>query len=282
MRVLVTGGGGFIGSHVTAELLRNDHIPVVMDLSHGGNVTDQESWAKMPECDAVIHLAGVLGTAELFDDPYTAIDVNIKGAVRALEYCTQTGARLVQITMPDCWENVYQATKHCANKLATAWHRAFGVPVVSVRAFNVYGQGQQHGPGHPQKIIPTFATAAWEGKPIPIWGDGSQYVDLISADDVASVLVQALESPGKDEVIDAGTGQGHTVMQVAHMVWNIARPGEPLLTQFLPMRQGETDTFGRATIAALHGWNHLTRKPEWNEAHFADVVRWYKDYGSRR
>src|SRR6478752_5341040 len=94
--------------------------------------------------------------------------------------------------MPDSdWANVYQATKLCSMKLATAWHRNFGVPVSHVRAFNAYGPGQKYGVGHPQKFLPTFASLAWRGEPIPIWGDGLQSVDPIHVDEVARMLVDA-------------------------------------------------------------------------------------------
>jgi len=76
--------------------------------------------------------------------------------------------------------------------MATAWHHAYDVGVSHVRAYNAYGPGQAYGPGHPQKILPTFARAAWEGRPIPIWGDGEQTVDLVHSDDVARMLVDAL------------------------------------------------------------------------------------------
>jgi len=279
MKVLVTGGNGFIGSHVALELERRNHELVVMDRGTDAraDVRDPEAWARVAPVDAVIHMAGVLGTAELFDTPMLAVNTNIGGTINALQYCREHDARLVEIIMPDCWDNVYQATKHCAQKLATAWHRAFDIPTVSVRAFNVYGKRQAWGPGHPQKIVPTFATHAALGKPIPIWGSGYQHVDLISAEDTAKVLVAALETPGKDEVIDAGTGHRQTVFEVATNVWSAAQPDEQPILQFHPMRLGETTGMRRDTVSNCEGWGYLADedKPTWDPAHLADVVSWY-------
>src|SRR5689334_5442779 len=137
----------------------------------------------------VSHLAGMLGTSELFDRPREAVDINVKGTLNVPNWCQQEEAAYVGITMPDSsWANVYQATKPCAMRLATARHRNFGVPVSHVRAFNVYGPGQKHGPGHPQKFLPTFATRAWAGLPLPVFGNGLQTIDPVWVGDVARML----------------------------------------------------------------------------------------------
>jgi hypothetical protein len=96
---------------------------------------------------------------------------------------------------------VYTATKVAATRLASAYHHTHGLPVSHVRAFNAFGPGQAHGPGHPQKIIPTFAVEAWAGRPIPIWGDGNQTVDLIHTSDLARMLVDAIDH-GDDVTFD--------------------------------------------------------------------------------
>ena len=119
-------------------------------------------------CDAVIHLAGILGTEELFHDPHRAVDVNIKGTLNVLEACRMHELGHVGVTMLQVWENVYQATKNCAaDRLASAWHRHYGMPVSHVRAFNGFGPGQAFGPGHSRKIFPTFAAAAWKSHSHP-------------------------------------------------------------------------------------------------------------------
>lgn len=251
MKVLVTGGGGFLGAYVVDALHAAGHDTMVLDRPH--SVLDIGDWEP---ADAVIHLAGVLGTTELFDGFDQAVDVNVKGAQRVLEYCRRHDARFVGITMPSVWVNVYSATKGCARALASAWHESFGVPVSHVRAFNAFGVGQKYGHGHPQKIIPTFSTLAWRGEPIPVWGDGEQTVDLVSASDVASVLTQALGF-GDDDVFDAGSGEEWSVVNVARFV--IEATGSSSEIKHHPMRNGERP--GTRLCATGEGWGMLTTKP---------------------
>src|SRR5258705_9210047 len=171
MRIAITGGGGFLGATAIAYAEEQGHEVWRFDRTDGNDILGDLHALK--DAETVIHMAGMLGTAELFDTPEEAVEANVVGTLRVLEWCKKNGAGFVGITMPDSnWANVYQATKLCALRLATAWHRNFGVPVSHVRAFNAYGEGQKHGPGHPQKFLPTFSTLAWQGKPLPVWGSG--------------------------------------------------------------------------------------------------------------
>lgn len=255
MRVLVTGGAGFIGRHVVDHLRYVGAEPVVLDRPH--NVLSHWDVAELGEgCNAVIHLAGALGTAELFDNFDYAVDTNVKGTQRVLEFCRETGAHYVGITMPDVWANVYQATKQCAKTLATAYHESFGVPVSHVRAFNAFGVGQAYGPGHPQKIIPTFASLAWRGEDIPVWGDGTQTVDLVSATDLAKVLVNVLHY-GDNRVYDGGSGVEWSVWKTAEFVNRYCGGKSKII--HLPMRDGERPH--THLCATGENWSRLRERP---------------------
>jgi UDP-glucose 4-epimerase len=227
----------------------------------------------------VIHLAGVLGTDELFDDVERAIQVNVTGAARVLDWCTRRNIGYVGITMPPVFPSVYTATKLAADRLATAYHHAYGLPVAHVRAFNAYGPGQAFGPGHPQKIIPTFAVAGWRNEPIPVWGDGEQIVDLVHAEDVGRMLVEAAMGPMDDRTYDAGTCVPVTVKEVAHRVLDMT--GSTAGIKYLPMRRGET--MSRALSAATGtGWTDLRRRTKWHPTHdwnrVEQAVRWYRRF----
>jgi UDP-glucose 4-epimerase len=173
--------------------------------------------------------------------------------------------------MPAVYPSVYTATKICAQHLATAWHHAFGVPVAHVRAFNAYGPGSSVAkPGYPQKIVPTFARAAWAGKPIPVMGDGKQIVDLIHTDDIARMLLDATQH-GDNAMFEAGTGQAVTVNEVAHRILDIT--GSTAGIEYVPMRRGETPT---QVVAAGEGWDRLDWRPELDWNRFAEAVRTYR------
>jgi UDP-glucose 4-epimerase len=271
VKIAVTGGGGFIGAATIAYAHDEGHQAWAFDRSNGDDILG--SLESLRDATHIIHLAGMLGTSELFDTPEQAIEANVTGTLRILEWCREIGAGYVGITMPDSdWANIYQATKLCAMRLASAWHRSYGIPVSHVRAFNAFGPGQKHGPGHPQKIIPTFATYAWAEKPIPIWGSGLQTVDLVHVSDIARMLVEATEW-GDDQVFDAGTGESQTVRQVAATVNRIC--GQPQDSfHYLPMRKGETPESD--IVAKGEGWELLGWGPEFEKEDLIATVRFYK------
>lgn len=255
MRIAVTGGGGFIGQATMMAGRAMGYEMMSFDHRDGNNILGPLTALDNFKAKSVIHLAGMLGTHELFDNVHGAIDVNIHGTVKILDWCRHAGAGYVGITMPPVFPSVYTATKICADRLATAWNREFGVPVAKVRAFNAFGPGQAHGPRHPQKIIPTFAVNAWQRKPIPIWGDGTQTVDLIDVGQIARILIEATQLTD-DVTIDAGSGVAYPVRQIADMVQTVT--GSIIPHEFLPMRRGEVPT----NIRALgEGWDRLSFRP---------------------
>lgn len=268
MRVAVTGGNGFIGRAVVAELAALGHDPLVLGLEDGFDVREPFKL----DADACIHLAGMLGTHELFDAVHEAIDVNVHGTVNVLEACRRAGARYVGISMPPVFRSVYTATKVAATRLADAWHDTYGVPVAHVRAFNAFGPGQAHGPGHPQKIVPTFAVEALAGRPIPIWGDGEQTVDLVHTSDLARMLVDALRFDDA-QTFDGGTGLPLTVNGVAGLVLRMARSKAGVV--HLPMRRGEVPS---QIVAEGEGWDLLGWKPMFRVADLAAAVLSYAEH----
>jgi len=268
-RIVVTGGNGFLGRAVVKEAEERGHKVWSFDRKNKQDVLG--SLRDFDGADTVIHLAGVLGTSELFDIPETAIDVNVKGSLRVLQWCRDNGAAYVGITMLPVFPSVYTASKVCAQNLATAWHRAYGVPVSHVRAFNAFGPHQPFGPGHPQKIIPAFSVNAWANQPIPVWGDGSQTVDLVHVNDVARMLVEATDL-GQDELLEAGTAVKLTVKEVAEFV--IEHTGSTGGIEYLPMRKGEEPT---DIVCTRKGWDFLDWEPVLNWSEVKETIDWYKD-----
>lgn len=271
MRYAVTGGDGFIGRYAVEHLKGQGHEVFSVDRTSGVNLFDDDLHATLKGVDGVIHLAGILGTEELFDAVEPAIDINIKGTYRVLEACRENDARFVGITMPQVWRNVYQATKRCAQELSYAWHENLAVPVSHVRAFNAFGPGQKH--YGVQKILPTFSVMAWNNRPIPVWGDGSQLVDLVYAADLGRMLADALDY-GDREVFDGGTGVAFTVNEVAEMVLEVT--GSTAGIEYLPMRKGETQAAD--LVAKGEGWDRLGWRPTFQEKDFEGTVQFYRQF----
>ena len=267
-RILITGGEGFIGKHVQRVLdereIDYDTLDVVGNPTWRHDITEPLP-IQMGDFSRVIHLAGLLGTHELFRVVHKAIDVNIKGTVNVLNFARSKGASFTGITMAHVWKNPYETTKLAAERLAEAWSREYDIPVNYMTVYNAYGEYQAHGPTHPQKIIPTFARAAWDKRPIPIWGDGKQLVDLVYAGDVAEGLVD-------NTYKDGGYGVGWPVLDVARLVWDLTcfKDDEPLQVQFLPMRKGEHRP--ERDPIALNPIKVPAMPPKlW------ETVRWYRD-----
>lgn len=270
MKVMVTGSGGFIGRAVVAALHADGHEAVPFNIPEHDITNSRDVLKELQGCDSVIHLAGVLGTHELFDTPRLAVDVNIHGSLNILEACKFHEVGYVGITMPQVFPSIYTATKVASTRLASAYNHTYGVPVSHVRAFNAFGPGQAHGPGHPQKILPTFAFNAWNDIPVPVWGDGEQTVDLIHTSELAKMLVDATQF-GNDEVFDGGTGTAWTVNEVVAEVFRIV--GKAPNVEYLPMRRGERPT---NIVATGEGWDKLGWVPK--DIPLTDTVLWYKDF----
>lgn len=243
MRILVTGGEGFIGKYVQSRGRELGYHITTYDIIKGQDVLNHDQFLDAVDRfapDAIIHLAGMLGTHELWDTTDKAIDVNIKGALNVARVALEADAKLVSIEQPHIWYNVYEATKLAARRMLTGMHYDQGLRVEFVTAHNAFGPGQAHGEGHPQKIIPTFATKAWAGEPIPVWGDGKQKVNLVYAGDVADMLLRraaATRAAYPHTNYNAGTDTLLTVNDVVQLVQSIA--GNSFHAEYVGNRRGE-------------------------------------------
>lgn len=275
MRLAITGGGGFIGMAAIRYAEKQGHEAWGFDLSDGNDILG--SLGDLLGADAVIHLAGKLGTHELFDEVETAIDINMTGSYRIMKWCQEHDASYVGILMPDVFPSIYTATKVGAYRIAKALQLSEGLRMAHVRAFNAYGPGQKHGPGHPQKILPTFATQAWKREKLPVFGTGHQTVDLVHVDDVGRMLVDAIfhADSFEDRVFDAGTGIPLGVSYVASGVARMTGWQGSVESQidYLPMRKGEVETH---IVATGEGWDRLEWRPRHDMQLISETVQSYR------
>ncbi len=275
MKVLITGGSGWIGRATAKELRLRGHEPIPFDRRNGMNVLDVPKLDDaVRQVDHVIHLAGMLGTHELLNTPLQAVSVNVIGGLNVVTSCVHHDVSLTEITMPRVNPSIYAATKACAMDLARAFLDAGQLRANFVRAYNAYGPGQAYGGDHPQKILPTFASHAWAGKALPVWGDGSLWVDLVHVDDVARMLVEATAQPGDGQVYDAGSGYPQTVLAVARAVNDLT--GNVGGIDHLPPRKGERRKSTEADVAQGEGWDRLGGwRPVFDPERFREAVNSY-------
>lgn len=262
-KIVVTGGSGLIGSIVSHELRSKGYTVREFDrhTNPAHDITNKQAVQKaLIGADTVIHLAGVLGTSELLKQPADAAYINTYGTANVLEACMDEEVRFLGISMPDAFidTSIYTITKTAGINMAKALHTQMGLPVAHVRAFNAYGPGQHVGGKSPRKIVPAFACEAWLGRPLIVWGDGTQGVDLISTYELGRLFCTIVErGEFKGETYDGGSGVLRTVNEVAEMV--LAATNKPgLRIQHMPMRLGETPTAIRATG---EGWDKIGWQP---------------------
>jgi UDP-glucose 4-epimerase len=278
--ITVTGGKGFIGAHVARYAEAAGHQVRFFDRRQGWDIMGDLAHIDtgLRGSDAVIHLAGVLGTLELFEQIPEAIDSNIRGSYNIQRWCSLNGVQYTGILVPPVFPSIYCATKEASRAIATALYEAGRLKVSHVIAYNAFGPGQAYGPGHPRKFGPTFSIAALNAKPIPIWGDGKNLIDPTPVEVVARMLVDATEH-SDNAIFDGGIGIAVTVTEVAELVAAYAaecrrEAGVPFvegpLIAYEPMRIGETPTNVAATG---RGWDRLDWDPRDYQATWRDALR---------
>jgi UDP-glucose 4-epimerase len=263
VEIVVTGGRGFIGSHVARYAEQAGHTVRFFDKREGNDIMGDLS--ALSGADAVIHLAGVLGTMELFETVAHAAEINVVGSARIAEWCAKHGVQYTGILVPDVFPSIYCATKAGAKRITDALHDNGRLRVSHVIAYNAFGPGQAYGPGHPRKFGPTFSVAALNNQPIPIWGDGTALIDPVPVEVVARMLVDATGF-GNNEVFDGGVGRAVSVNEVADEV--LAITGSTGGVEHELMRIGEAPTNVAATGL---GWELL----DWNPAEYGAIWRDY-------
>lgn len=258
MRVLITGGAGFIGSHLSERLLkRGDQVDVVDDLSTGnlknlkgcmGNpqfsfvndsvLNEKTMYTLMDKADMVYHLAAAVGVKLIVEQPARTIETNIRGTEVVLDIARKFGKkvfiastsevygkntkipfqedddRLLGSTTFSRWS--YACSKAIDEFLGLAYFQQYGLPVLIVRFFNTVGERQS---GQYGMVIPRFVQAALSGKPLVVYGDGSQTRCFGYVQDVIDgVLALANEPKAWGQVFNVGSQEAISIGALAEKV----------------------------------------------------------------
>jgi dTDP-glucose 4,6-dehydratase len=302
MRVLVTGGAGFIGSHFVKRLVAaGDEVVVLDKLTYAGNpanlegsgaelvmgdIADEEAVARAGAgCDAVVNFAAETHVDRSILTPKDFIHTDVVGTQTLLEWARAEGARYVQVSTDEVYGDLsaggrsreddplrpsspYSAAKAGGDLQVLAYVRTYGVNASITRGANTFGPNQ-----YPEKLVPLFVTNALEGLPLPVYGDGKQVREWLHAEDHCSAVDLVLRQGGPGEVYNVG-GEEHENLEVTYRILELTN-GDASLIRHVEDRAGHDRRYALddTKLRAL-GWS-----PEhsFGEAGLPETVDWYRE-----
>jgi len=270
MNCIVTGGAGFIGSHLTDRLLRDGHkVTVIDDFSTGReenllggiysenllgieklNITDIEIRSLFKNVDWVFHLGGKADIVPSIEHPADYYNTNVTGTLNILEACRTFGVKkLVYASSSSIYGNKakvptketykpnpkypYALTKYLGEQLVMHYGQVYKLPVVSLRLFNVYGPRSRTS-GAYGAVMGVFLAQKANGIPFTKVGDGCQRRDFTYVSDVVNAFIKAMEGSTTREVINIGYGLPHSINS---LIVGLSGLEAPIIQ--LPKRPGE-------------------------------------------
>lgn len=294
MRILVTGGAGFIGSHIVKQLLNQNHEVVVYDklivnssllTTIEGDVKDTKKLVNALEgVSAVIHMASFIAVEESVKNPLKYIDNNVLGTTSLLIAMREAGVKKIVFSSsatvygepsslpiledaPLSAANPYAASKIAMEALCESFAKTDGFNATILRYFNPYGRGENHLPE--THAIPNFIKAGIEKKPVPLYWKGEQIRDFIFVEDLASAHIAVLNLEGYN-VFNVGSESGTKVIDVINILSDIF--GYQLEVEDLGERKGDVmgNYASSAKLKQATGWEAkvgldegLTKTVEW-------------------
>lgn len=270
MKILVTGGAGFIGSHLVRQLMEAGDDVISLDNLSTGLRENLPKYARLEvmdthdervedlfseeHFDAVVHLAAQTLVSDSMTDPQNDMYQNIAGTVHILECCRKYGVQRVifsssaatygdvdekalpvQETLPQIPLSFYGLTKMTVEKYLALYHLAFGIHYVVLRFANVYGERQ--GDGGEGGVISIFAKRLAQGKGITIFGNGKQTRDFVYAGDIARGIRLALTTENADTCYNLSTQEETSLNDLVDILSRIT--GKEITPDYGPVREGD-------------------------------------------
>jgi dTDP-glucose 4,6-dehydratase len=300
MRVLVTGGAGFIGSHFVKRVLAAGEEVVVLDkLTYSGNrenlagyeaefivgdICDPDAVAQAGSgCDAVVNFAAETHVDRSILGPADFIATDVLGTQVLLDWVRGTGARFVQVSTDEVYGDLegggssreddalrpsspYSASKAGGDLQVLAYVRTYGVEASITRGANTYGPNQ-----YPEKVIPLFVTNALDGEPLPVYGDGRQRREWLHVDDHCAAIELVMREGGAGEIYNVG-GEEHENLELTRRILELTGADSALI-RHVEDRPGHDRRYAldSSKLQTL-GWAPAQTLAEG----LADTVDWYR------
>jgi UDP-glucose 4-epimerase len=243
VKYVVTGGAGFIGSHLCDALLSSGHEVVALDDLSLGRIENVPKGAKAIiarasmirawnlKCDGIFHL-GMPSSSPMYRRSPKLVGETINDAVAVFDYACRKGIKVVVAStssmyngnklpwredMPIHVTDFYTECRHSIERLAQLYHDMYGLRAVILRLFSVYGPREEH-KGEYANVVSQMMWSAMKGEPFVVYGDGTQSRDFIYVSDVAEAFIKAMELDVDYGVFNVGFGKNYTFNEVAKMV----------------------------------------------------------------
>lgn len=266
MRILVTGGAGFIGSHLIDRLMAQGHEVVCLDNFYTGRKVNVLKWLDEPrfelmrhditepirlEVDRIYHLACPASPVHYQFNPVKTIKTNVLGTLHMLGLAKRVGARLLLASTSEVYGDpevhpqpedyrgnvnpigpraCYDEGKRVAETLAFDYHRDNGVDIRVPRIFNTYGPRMLPDDG---RVVSNFVVQALEGKALTVYGDGSQTRSFCYVSDLVEGLMRLMEGDYIGPV-NLGNPDEYTILELAQKIQQMVNPGAELIFKPLP------------------------------------------------
>lgn len=308
MKILVTGGAGFIGSHYIRMLLSRRSADTLINLdklTYAGHLDNLRSFARDKRyrfvrgdiadarlvetltkgVDAIVNFAAETHVDRSIHDAAPFLNTNVIGTQTLLQAARRNGIkRFLQISTDEVYGSIsrgaatettpldpsspYSASKAAADHLVLAYHRTFGLPVLITRAANNYGPFQ-----YPEKFLPLFVTHALTHQPLPLYGDGRNVRDWLHVQDHCTAIDLVLRKGRVGEVYNIGTGIGFSNIDVARdLLRRLGRSSS--LLQFVRDRPGHDRRYAMSIrkISRELGWKPTVKFRQG----LTELVDWYQ------